>query len=212
MKSYALDKGQLLPYLFAALAGTLVISNVLVGRVTQIGPFVLTLSDFIFPVVYLLSDLVSELYGKKLSRKITYAAIVVNIVYAALANLGTILPILPDDTTYQIYNGLSTSWRFVAASILALHFGDLVNDHVFQVIKNKVPGNNWRYYLRSIGSSIPGNIVDSWVFAIVAFAGTLPFNEIFAMSWTILLLKFLIETILFPINNAIVNRINRTTM
>ncbi|MCL2225738.1 MAG: queuosine precursor transporter [Defluviitaleaceae bacterium] len=166
----------LLVYLSVMFVSALVISNVIANHLLQFGPFTVDAGTLTFPFIYILSDVISEVYGYKWSRRIAWTSLAVNAVFALLI---IIIVRLPQPETYDgIYfaTALSNSWRIVVASLVAFCIGDLVDDKIFRYFreKNRVKyggKENMRgFAFRALTSSLAGHILDSAIFVLIAFA------------------------------------------
>ncbi|MCL2576768.1 MAG: queuosine precursor transporter [Defluviitaleaceae bacterium] len=202
----------LLMYLSVMFVAVLVISNVIANHMIQLGPFSVDAGTLTFPVTYILSDVISEVYGYKWSRRIAWTALGLN---AAFALLIILIVRLPQPEWYDgIYfaNALSNSWRIVIASLLAFCIGDLVDDRIFRYFreKNRVKyegKENMRgFAFRALISSLAGHIIDSNIFVFIAFAPVvfladtgIPWYALPGMILVNILLKWGYEWAVIPI-------------
>lgn len=186
----------------------LLISNLISSRqVLFFGKFELTGAVIIFPITYILSDIISEVFGYKWSRKTCYMAFIANIL---LAIIGYIVCILPypnwwsDSESFSIV--LKAVPRITIASLVAFFIGDLLNDIVFQ----KMKGNTHKgYSIRAIVSSLVGELFDSAIFIPLAFIGNMPNNVLLKMILLQVIFKVSYEIILLPINNIVMKKVDK---
>lgn len=185
----------------------LIISNLISSRqVLFFGKFELTGAVIIFPLTYILSDIISEVFGYKWSRKTCYMAFIANI---SLAIIGYIVCILPypnwwtDSEAFNIV--LKAVPRITIASLVAFLVGDLLNDIVFQKMKKDTHKG---YGLRAIVSSLVGELFDSVIFIPLAFLGSMPINTLLTMILLQVIVKVLYEIILLPLNNIVMKKID----
>ena len=139
---------------------SLVISNLISSRqVLFFNKFELTGAVIIFPITYILSDIMSEVFGYKWSRKTCYMAFIAN---ALLAIIGYIVCILPYPSWWNNAESFSIVLkavpRITIASLVAFVIGDFINDIVFQKMKGDTHKG---YSLRAILSSLVGELFDS---------------------------------------------------
>ena len=185
----------------------LLISNLISSRqVLFFGKFELTGAVIIFPITYILSDIISEVFGYKWSRKTCYMAFIANML---LAIIGYIVCILPypnwwnDSEAFNIV--LKAVPRITIASLVAFLIGDLLNDIVFQ----KMKGDTHKGYgLRAIVSSLVGELFDSAIFIPLAFLGSMPNNVLLKMIFLQVIFKVSYEIILLPINSIVMKKID----
>lgn len=198
--------------LMVVFTAMLLISNVIVNSMIAIGPWTMAAGTLTFPITYILSDVFSEIYGYKWSRRVSYLAAGMNFVLAGFIYLAIILP-KPD-----WYNGLpfavalGNSWRIVIASIGAYVVGDWVNDRVFRRMRGtgeamlrRTPG----FAGRALISSAAGNAVDTILFNVAALGGVVPWSEIPSMCTVETLAKTAIEIALIPITIKVVDLVAR---
>jgi len=186
----------------------LLISNLISSRqVLFFGKFELTGAVIIFPITYILSDIISEVFGYKWSRKTCYMAFIANIL---LAIIGYIVCIMPypswwsDSESFSIV--LKAVPRIIIASLVAFLIGDLLNDIVFQ----KMKGNTHKgYSIRAIVSSLVGELFDSAIFIPLAFLGNMPNNVLLKMILLQVIFKVSYEIILLPINNIVMKKVDK---
>jgi len=185
----------------AVFVGVLLVSNVLANHMLQIGSWVVTAGLFTFPITYIISDILSEVYGYSWARKIAWTSLAVNAFFALLVKLVCIMPqpIWYDGSFFK--TALDGSWRIVLASLIAYLFGKWADDVVFQKLRGNEADKAMKgYWLRSLGSSVLGNVVDTIVFCLAAFSFVIPWNELPGMIIVSTLFKQVFETCFFPFN------------
>jgi len=126
----------------------------------------------LFPLAYILDDIVTEIYGFRTARKITLIAFAMNLI-AVLALW--IVQLLPpgsgwhNQAAYEAIIGFMP--RLVAGSLIAYLVGQVINAFVFAKIKVATGGR--RLWLRALGSDLVGNLFDSVIFTTIAFYGVI---------------------------------------
>lgn len=180
----------------------LVISNILANRLVEVGSWSIDAGILLFPITYVLSDVFSEVYGYKWSRRVTLWAAGVNILFAVLVAITNVLPAPEYFDPEPFKLALGGSFRIVLASILSYVSGDLVNDLVFRRLrKGKEPMQGFTF--RAIASSFVGQVVDSTLFVTVAFAGTMPFADLVNMGMLGVISKIAYEIVILPVTYKI---------
>lgn len=178
--------------------GFLMMSNILANRMVQFGPFSIDAGTLTFPITYILSDVFSEVYGYKWSRRVTWIAAGMNLIFSLLIMVACILP-CPEWYDANLFTvAIGSSYRIVLASLISYVCGDFVNDRVFQAYKKRHSGFSG-FSVRAIVSSLCGEIVDTSLFVLIAFLGTMPANEMLPMILISILLKTGYEVIILPI-------------
>ncbi len=191
----------MLTYLVSLFVTVLIIANVTANVMIQIGPWAVAAGVIVFPITYILSDVFSEVYGLKWSRKITWMASAGNALLALCIWLVIYLPHPGWFSINEFAAGVGSSWRIVVASITAFCLGDLLNDYVFHIMKRNPNG---KFGTRAILSSLCGELVDTSVFTLIAFIGVLPASEMIPTICITVFLKTLYEILILPVTGKVV--------
>lgn len=186
----------------------LIISNILANRLIQIGPCSIDAGTLLFPITYVLSDIFSEIYGYKWSRRVTWWAASMNLLFAILVAFTNKLPAPDyfDPTPFQ--SALGSSFRIVVASLVSFVVGDLVNDKVFRNMrkgKDVMQG----FKLRAFVSSLAGQIVDSTLFVTIAFVGTMTSKDLVYMIGTNIIIKVGYEAVILPLTHKVTQLVHK---
>lgn len=186
----------------------LMISNTTASKLIQLGPFVVTGAIFVFPISYIFGDVLTEVYGYQASRKIIWSG------FAALIFMSFwywFIEILPPASFWPNQEAFTTILgavpRITLASMVAYFLGEFSNSYVLS--RMKVWMNGKKLWMRTVGSTIVGEGVDSIVFVAVAFAGTMPLNALLVVMGSGYLLKVVYEIIATPLTYFIVNKLKR---
>lgn len=186
----------------------IIMSNVLANETLQLYKWSLDAGIFLFPITYILSDIFSEVYGYKWSRRVTWMAVTLNLIFSLLIILACKLPhpIWFDGSHFEL--ALCGSFRIVLASAISYQCGDLINDIIFKKMK-KNHSDSKGFIERAILSSLGGECVDSILFVMIAFLGTMPFSEIFPMIIMNIICKTGYEVMICPLTNIIMKKIKK---
>lgn len=186
----------------------MLISNVLANRMIQVGRWALDAGSLTFPITYVISDIMSEVYGYKWSRRVAWMSAGVNLLFAAFIFLATSIPAPEwfDAAPFSI--ALRGSFRIVIASVTAYVVGDWVNDVIFREMKKK-HADAARFKLRAIASSVGGSLVDTTLFILIAFAGIIPGAEIVPMVLIGVAAKTLYEIIILPVTSTVLKIVQK---
>ena len=192
---------------YTAIAGlfiaTLLISNTTAQKIFQIGPFFFPGGIIIFPVSYIFGDILTEVYGYARARRIIWtgfiAIIMMAVIYMAVIALPP-APYWPHQEALEII--LSQVPRIVIATILGYIVGEFANSFVLAKMKVWTKG---RYlWTRTIGSTIIGQGVDTFIFIIIAFAGLYDTSNLLWMGIFVYIFKVSYEAVITPITYLIV--------
>ena len=181
----------------------LIVSNTVGVKLVAVGPFVFTGAVFIFPISYIFGDVLTEVYGYRASRKIiwsTAGALVLMSIGYILVGLLPSASFWNGQEAYDMILGFAP--RIALASITALVVGEFCNSYVLS--RMKVWMNGRALWMRTIGSTIVGEGVDTIVFVTIAFYGTVPLAVLFTIIWSGYLFKVIYEVLATPITYAVV--------
>ncbi len=196
-------------FVMAAFVTVLLCSNLVgVGKVSRIAGFSVGAGVFFFPVSYIFGDILTEVYGYARTRRVIWAGFGALIFATGMSQAVIVLPPAPDwphQAAYVLIYGQTP--RIVAASLTAFWAGDFVNSFVLAKMKLKTEG---RYlWLRTIGSTVVGQGVDSLIFYPLAFMGEWPTSLVLAVMTSNFLVKVGVEAAMTPFTYQIVGFLKR---
>ena len=187
---------------------TLIVSNIASIKVVAIGPLVFDAGTILFPLSYIVGDIVTEVYGYRKMRSLLYVGVVSLVLTMTTFWVVQILPASPDWPNQVAYESiLGVVWRIVLASVTALFLGEIMNAYVMARMKVRSKGKN--LWVRMISSSVVGSAIDTVVFSTVAFLGTMPFGALAQLMITVFLIKITTEVIVSPLTIKIINIVKR---
>ncbi len=186
----------------------LVVSNIIAVKVIDVAGLVLPAAIIIFPVSYILGDVLTEVYGYARARQVIWLGFVCNLVAVAAIWIGGLLPAAGFWGGQEAYDAiLGTVPRILAASFLAYLVGELVNAWVLARLKVAMAGRH--LWVRTIGSTLVGQLLDSAVFITIAFAGVMPGEVLAGAIITQWLVKSAYEALATPLTYAAVGFLKR---
>jgi queuosine precursor transporter len=182
---------------------TLLISNTLDTKIFMFFGLALPAGVILFPLAYLFADVLTEVYGFSMSRRIIwtgFASLVLMVVFYEIAQL------LPPAGFWENQKAFETTLsqvpRIVLASMLAYLVGEFANS--FTLAKMKIISKGKQMSLRFVASTFVGQAVDTTVFVLIAFIGQFPpaaLFQIIASAWAV---KVGWEIVALPITLPIV--------
>lgn len=184
----------------------LLISNILAVKVISIGPWAAPAGILVFPLVYIINDVVAEVWGYRKARLIIWSGFAMNIMAILLYVLAIHLPSAPfwkDQESFSLV--LGSTPRIVAASLVAYVVGSFLNAFVLSRMKVVSKGRNFGW--RAIVSTLAGESADSFLFILIAFAGIFSWYNLLWMILTQALLKTIYEILILPVTILIVKQI-----
>lgn len=186
------------------LAAASVASNILAAKIWQIGPLTFDGGLFLYPITFILTDVLVELFSKTHADIITDKICTMNIViFAIILFVNHVLPDAAGVDGVQLGVLYDRSLRIIFASVIGYWISHRANNSVHEKMFDDTEAN--QAGLRSWGSSVVGHILDTILFNTIAFFGVMSF---FALLWHMLyafLASMAIETIVC--NKHILGRI-----
>jgi uncharacterized integral membrane protein (TIGR00697 family) len=151
----------------------LLTANTIAAKLIVVGGVVLTAGIVIFPLSYVLGDVLTEVWGYAAARRVIWLGFACNAVMVVAIWIGGALPPAPFGASQIAYDEvLGMAPRILLASFVAYLIGEFAN--AFVLAKLKIATQGRRLWLRTIGSTVVGQALDSAVFVTLAFAGTMP--------------------------------------
>ncbi len=202
--------------LMAAFVAVLLCSNLIgVHKVSYIdvpyyGQFVFGAGVLFFPISYLFGDILTEVYGYARSRKVIWAGFGA-LIFAALMSWVVVnlapASTMSEDSVKAVNQIFGSTPRIVLATVTAFAFGEFVNS--FVLAKMKILSQGKHLWIRTIGSTVAGEVADSIVFYPVAFYGVWSDSQLINVMIGNYFLKVLWEVLATPITYTVVNFLKR---
>jgi uncharacterized integral membrane protein (TIGR00697 family) len=195
---------------FVVVAGffvtALVVSNIIAVKLVEMSGRIFPAGLVIFPLSYLLGDVLTEVYGIRSARRVIWLGFACNLLALGAIQAAIHLPALDPEFQVQFEAVLGTTWRLFLASLAAYIVGELANAYVLAYMKGATRGR-W-LWTRTIGSTIVGEGLDSLIFVTIAFAGTgAGLANPIVTTW---LIKVGWETLATPVTYWIVGYLKRS--
>ena len=168
--------------------------------------------NIFFPISYIFGDILTEVYGYARARKVIWAGFGAMIFATLMAWVVIHLPTAasePFNVVLQpaLETVFGNTWRVVLASIVAFWVGDFVNAYVMARMKLLTRGRF--LWTRTIGSTVLGQGVDSFIFYPIAFAGIWESGTLLAVATFNWLFKVTVEALMTPATYAAVGFLKR---
>jgi uncharacterized integral membrane protein (TIGR00697 family) len=181
----------------------LLISNLVGQKLCQIGPFVLSGAQILFPITYIFGDVFTEVYGYSASRKAIWLGFLAN---GLLAVMGLITVWLPPAPGWKNQEAFATVFyqipRLIVASLVAYWCGEFTNS--FTLAKMKLWTGGKMLWTRTVGSTMTGQAVDTVVLYTIGFLGTAPLSTLATGAVSAYVFKVLYEAAATPATYAVV--------
>ncbi len=178
--------------------------------------FSLTCGVLLWPLEFIMTDIVNEFYGPKAVRRVSYTAVAL-ISYAFLmfymaihvppagfwvsSNVENGIPDMQD-----AFNGIfGQGMRIIVGSLVAFLVSQIVDVTIFHRIK-KITGEK-KIWLRATGSTLVSQLVDSYIVLFIAFSGVFTWQQILAIGIVNYTYKFIMAIVLTPVIYIVEKRI-----
>lgn len=198
------------PYLLALFCAVFLISNITAQKGVQLGPLITDGAFFLFPISYVIGDVIAEVYGFKAARRAVFTGFCIAVVAVLSFYIAIWLPaadFYDMDETFAAVLGLLP--RIVVASLAGYVVGQLLNAWVLQKMKDRFgTGNLWA---RLIGSTVVGELADTLLFCSIA-AGVIGIDSAGAFVNYVavgFVWKTVMEVILLPITYPTIAAVRR---
>ena len=187
---------------------SLITANIIAVKLVGIGSIVFPAAVVIFPISYIFGDILTEVYGYSRARQVIWLGFLCNLLTVVAIYLAQIMP---PASFWQGQNSfvqiLGYTPRLLVASFLAYLVGEFANSFILAKLKIFTKGRF--LWMRTIGSTIIGEGLDSLVFISAAFLGTIPSSGMVSAIITQWTIKTVYEIIATPITYIIVNFLKR---
>jgi len=186
----------------------LITANITAVKLVSILGLILPAGVIVFPISYIVGDVLTEVYGFRRARQVIWLGFLCNLIAVFAIWLGGILPAAPVWDGQGAYERiLGYVPRLLVASLLAYLVGEFANSIV--LAKMKVATNGRWLWSRTIGSTLVGQGLDSLVFVVVAFLGTVPLPVLASAIVAQWAFKSLYEAAATPLTYLVVNKLKR---
>ena len=179
--------------------------------VPVLGTLVFGAGVLFFPISYFFGDILTEVYGYAHDRRAVWCGFGALLFAALMAWVVTAMPAAPGAYNHSLQSGMEVvfgnTWRIVAGSILAFWAGSLVNSFVLSKLKIYTGGKH--LWVRTIGSTAAGELVDSGLFYVLAFYGIWDTAQVIQVAITQYVLKTGWEVVATPMTYRLVGYLKR---
>lgn len=180
-----------------------ILSDVTAGKLISLAGLSVSITVIYFPVTFLLSDVLTEVYGYAQARRVVWMVLACSIFGAAISLLVSLLPPAPHFLTNQAYKEvLSMVPRVVLAGWIATWCGEMSNSFVLAKMKLLTSGRH--FWARAMASTLAGQFINTALFYGIGLSGTLPSDVLVhsvAGAW---LFKVGIELVFLPLTVVVV--------
>ena len=206
---FAVTGTSLYPYVVAIFVGLLLLSNIGATKFIALGPLTFDGGAILFPLTYVIGDILSEVYGLKAARRAIVLAFAMSILAALTFWLIQIAPgadFWENQSAYEAILGFVPA--IVLASVAGFLVGQMLNAYVLVRIKERT--HERALWLRLMGSTVVGEFADTFVFCTIY---GIAFGLTMGDFWNYLIVGFAykvgVEAILLPVTYRVIAWVKR---
>ena len=189
-------------------SAALIISNILETKQIAVGPVNLTCGLLVFPICYVINDIVCEVWGYRRAGLLIWTGFIVNLLFVGICGLCDLIPGASYWTNQEGFHAIfALAPRITIASFIAFLAGGFVNAYVMSRMKIRTQGK--KLPRRLILSSLAGEAADSLIFFPIAFLGVLTGAELINQLLLQFILKTVYEIVLLPLTVPAIRALKR---
>ncbi|MCA9349901.1 queuosine precursor transporter [Candidatus Saccharibacteria bacterium] len=194
--------------ILAVFAVLFLISNLSATKLVSFGPIITDGGAVLFPLTYILGDVLTEVYGYKYAKKAIWVGFGVMLLGVVAFTIVRYLPAAPEYTDQQAFETILGFFpRIVFASLSAFLVGSLLNSISLLKIRSATDGK--ALWARLIGSTLIGEFFDTLIFGVVAFTGILSSYDLFKFILIGWAFKTGTEILLLPVTYRVIDWVKR---
>ena len=200
-----LTKNELYATLTGIFTAGLIISNIIAGKTFDFFSFTLPCGVMIFPIIYIVNDVLAEVYGYEKARRVILLGFFMNLIAVICYNITIWLPapvFFENSEAFSIV--LGSTARLLLASFVAYLVGSLVNAKLMTYLKK---WDEEKLFFRCIVSTLFGEGLDALLFITIGFFGTMPTEALLVMIVAQALFKTVYEIIVYPLTRYVIGSV-----
>lgn len=204
-KNTDLTKTDLYAILVGIFCAGLIISNIIASKTFEFFWITLPCGVIIFPLIYIVNDVLAECYGFKKARRAIYLGFFMNLIAVICYNVTMFLPApayFTGDSAFHTV--LGSTLRLLVASFAAYLIGSLINAKLMVYLKGKYEN---KLFFRCISSTFAGEGMDALIFITIGFLGTMPVSALLTMIVAQALFKTAYEVVVYPLTRHVIHNI-----
>lgn len=184
------------------------ISDVTAGKVTEIVGFPVSVTVLWFPFTYIFADVLTEVYGYGRARHALWTVLLCSILAGVFYQVAAFLPPASgfegDEAYKRVFYQVP---RILVGGWMAVLAGEICNNYILARLKIITQGRH--LWMRIIGSTIVGQLVNTSIFYVVALYGVLPNNVLMEAILAGWLIKTAVEVLFTPVTYLVIGVLKR---
>ncbi|MEZ0576367.1 queuosine precursor transporter [Halodesulfovibrio aestuarii] len=179
--------------LFSLFIGGLVVAALIASKIIMVAGFAVPAGVLAYSLTFIVSDVVSEVWGKDCANDIVQCGFITLVMTSALAWIAVAWPAAPFWNGQESFSAvIGSTPRIVAASLVAYLVSQKHDIWLFHLLKKRTNGKH--LWLRNNASTVISQLIDSTIFVTIAFWGILPVGEVILGQWLVKLAIAVIDT------------------
>lgn len=184
------------------------VSDVTAGKIVQLGIFTVSATVLYFPFTYIFADVLTEVYGYAKARSVVWMVLIASVLAGLIYSLVVFLPPAVGFDANSAYSRvLGQVPRILIGGWIAVWVGGILNDYV--LAKMKIWTNGKYLWTRTIGSTIVGEGVNTFLFYMIALYAIIPTGLLVTSILSGWLLKVVVEIIMTPATYVVVMKLKK---
>ena len=176
-----ITKQTALPVIFGLFASAVVMTNAVSANVIMVGPFIFVAGTLLYPVTFLLTDILSETWGKRTAQRAVWTGFAAQFLAVGFVQFAALFPSIDPAVGEAWREVFLPTFRIAVASMSAYLVAQTIDVHVFHRIRELTKGRH--LWLRNNVATIVSQGFDTTIFVLIAFAGVLPWET---LAWMML--------------------------
>ena len=184
------------------------ISDATAAKIVLLFNFGVSVTVLYFPFTYIISDIITEVYGYASARRILWYTLFASVLAGIFYQIAVAVPAAPffdNGPAYKTVFGVIP--RVLLGGWLAIFIGDISNNYVLAKLKVMTKGRF--LWLRIIASTVVGQFLNTAVFYVIALGGVMSGNVLYEGIIAGWIIKTMVETLLVPVTYLIVNKVKK---
>lgn len=182
------------------------IADATASKIIMVAGFGVSVTVLYFPFTYIISDILTEVYGYGVARRVLWYTVLASVIAGVVYQIAVAIPPAPFFTGQEAYSAVFGAVpRVLLGGWIAVIAGDFTNNYVLARMKVRFEGR--KLWLRTVTSTLAGQLVNTAAFYVIALGGVLPtavLGESIVAGWV---LKTAVEVVMTPVTYAVVSRL-----
>lgn len=177
-----------------------ILANIQVVKIIPLFGLVASLGNIMYGTIFLGTDVLNEIFGRKEAKKAVYLGFIVMIATLVIMQIALLFTPHSTDTANEALIVIFGFAKYiVAGSLLAFIVSQMFDVYIFQWIKKKLPADKF-LFIRNNGSTIVSQFIDTLIFVPIAFylSGYLPIQEVIGVFWSTYIIKLIVALLDTP--------------